>query len=507
MSGLGDLASWALRGVGGGDQNNGDGGQEQDQANIEALSPEEMRAQRLARMEALQKQQQEQAQQAAAEEEPKPMDIDEKPAASPAKDTPVKMEVDSSDKGNLKSSPPPSSSPQKEHKKKKAKESHSSPADPARKAQKKAELLLKKVLSISLVGTSTTSDSSCVVINIDDTAVTVQTIAEILATRLSLAPNAPELRTMPAQKALIPYLAQCHRRAAEEIKATKQSNNSSSSKASAKSPEFLEILEEIKRQVVSYASSCLIVPELFEMGQDAPQQLAKCFTSNVTDLASSITFGVTGPASSFYYMLCEELLSSDNEAFVRVIGEIVSHLTKQLTRMDSVLDAGDGTDGSALVLVTALTSVCVHKKAAEVVTQLSNFLLPAEGSDHAKEVVDNRPQAGADLMSRLLGLRNQSYLKRSGPALDKETVLGLCLRPGIPRLNPAFSSPRMSLNAVEQTTSSQRRQLRVHQDACNQLVMALIKAGPDARSKVRFEYNMLCSFYVTLLHIMVYVSI
>lgn len=483
MSGLGDLASWALRGVGGGGgDENGDGGEEQDQGqdtNTEALSPQEMRAQRLARMEAQQKAA---AQQQAAAE---PMDIDEKPAA---KDSPVKMDVDSDDKkkksSSLKSSSPPQSSPQKEHKKKKAKESHSSPADPARKAQKKAEFLLKKVLSISLVGTSTTSDSSCVVIDIDDTAVTVQNIAEILATRLALSANAPELRTMPAQKALIPYLAQCHRRASEEVKAMKQSSSSSKSSSSS-SPELLEILEEIKRQVVSYASSCLSVPELFELGHDAPAQLSKCFTAAVTDPATSITFGVTGSASSFYYLLCEELLSADAEAFERVIGEITNYLTKQLVRTDSVLDAGDGTDGSALVLVTALTSVCQHKKAAEIVTQLPNFLLPAEGSSEAKEVVDNSAQpTGNDIMARLLAMRNQNYLKRSGPALDKGTVLGLCLRPGIPRLNPAFSSARMTLNSVEQTTNSQRQQLRVHQESCNQLIMALIKAGPDARAKV-----------------------
>ena len=497
MSGLGDLASWALRGVGGGgggDQN-GDGGEEQEQGqetNMEALSPQEMRAQRLARMEAQQQKAAQEQAAAADSDEPKPMDIDEKPAASPKakKDSPVKMDVDGDDKkkksSSLKSSSPPQSSPQKEHKKKKAKESHSSPADPARKAQKKAEFLLKKVLSISLVGTSTTSDSSCVVIDIDDTAVTVQNIAEILATRLALSANAPELRTMPAQKALIPYLAQCHRRASEEVKAMKQQQSSSSSKSSSSSPDLLEILEEIKRQVVSYASSCLSVPELFELGRDAPTQLSKCFTAAVTDPATSITFGVTGSASSFYYLLCEELLSSDEEAFERVIGEITNYLTKQLVRTDSVLDAGDGTDGSALVLVTALTSVCQHKKAAEIVTQLPNFLLPAEGSSEAKEVVDNsaQQQTGNDIMARLLAMRNQNYLKRSGPALDKGTVLGLCLRPGIPKLNPAFSSTRMSQNAVEQTSNSQRQQLRVHQESCNQLVMALIKAGPDARSKV-----------------------
>ena len=494
MSGLGDLASWALRGVGAGNQNNEENQDESNNETIEELSPEEMRAQRLARMEALQKQQQQQQQQqeqqaataGTASEDPKPMDIDENPTAKDVqkKNTPANKESP----GKIEVEQQTASSPPAEHKKRKAKESHSSPADYAGKVQKKAELLLKKVLSISLANTSTTSDSSCVVIDIDDAAITVQTIAEILATRLALPAKAPELRTMPAQKSLIPYLAQCHRRASEEAKTMKQSKKGPS-------PDLLEILVEIKRQVVSYASSCLMVPELFEMGHDASLQLAKCFTTNVMDPASSITFGVTGSTSSFYYLLCEELLSSDSEAFERVIADVVNYLTKQLERTESVLDAGDGADGSALVVVTALTSVCVHKKAAETVTFLPSFLLPAAGTPEASETVDNRPPPGADLMSRIMAMRNHSYLRRSGPGLDKNTILGLCLRPGIPRINPAFSSPRMTINAVESTTSSQRQQLRVHQEACNQLVVALVKAGPNARSKVRLILSVVFQFF------------
>jgi len=488
---FGDLASWALRGVGGADNEGGEDQEEQgQQMSTDTLTPEEMRAQRLARMDALQKQQSQAssdsnaaaANDSSSVQEPKPMDIDDS-SKNKAATTPKKMEIDEDDKNNasnnnkknesMKTSP----APEKEHKKKKAKESHISPADPAKKTQKKAELLIKKVLSVSLAGTSTTSDSSCVVIDIDDTAITVQTVAEILATRLALSPNSPELRTMPPQKALIPYLAQCHRRAAEEIKTMKQSSK-------IKTPELLEILEEIKRQVVSYAASSLNVPELFELGHDSTMQLAKCFTSNVTDLASSITFGVAGTTSSFYYLLCDELVSSDEDAFGRVISEIVEYLTKQLSRMETVLEGGDGADGCALVMVSALTAVCVHRKAAEVVTQLDSFLLPPEGSPQAQEVVENRPQANADLMARLLGIGNRSYLRRSGPGLDRGTVLGLCLRPGIPKSNPVFGSIRMSLDSVERTTSAQRQQLRVHQEACNQLVMALIKAGSDARAKV-----------------------
>lgn len=203
MSNLSDLASWALRGVAGGAANaEGDGGDDQgDQQPMETLSPEEMRAQRLARMEAAQRQQQAQSS-ANNNDSPKPMEI-EKP--TPKQESPQKMDIDGeeSNSGRNPKSAAPVGSPPKENKSKKAKESHVS-ADPAKKAQKKAELMLKKVLSISLAGTTTTSDSSCVVIKIDDTAITVQSISEILAERLSLSANDPALRTMPAQKGLIP---------------------------------------------------------------------------------------------------------------------------------------------------------------------------------------------------------------------------------------------------------------------------------------------------------------
>ncbi|MEM1295053.1 MAG: hypothetical protein AAGH89_06785, partial [Verrucomicrobiota bacterium] len=54
--------------------------------------------------------------------------------------------------------------------------------DPARKAQRKKELLVRKVLSISL---TPTTDSSYVVVELDDADVTPNTIAEILPIRLS----------------------------------------------------------------------------------------------------------------------------------------------------------------------------------------------------------------------------------------------------------------------------------------------------------------------------------
>lgn len=517
MSGfLPDLASWALRGGAGDGNNEGNedsqdaNGNEQQQnaAPTEELTEQEVRARRLARMEALQKQQQAQQQQQQQQQltanqengatkkndaaepmeiEPEPMDVDNKTATDATKANDVVMSTPSSPQPVSEMDLKPAAktttdvsrqAPEgsKEPKKRKAKDSQSqSSGDSDKKIQKKKELMLKKILLIRLVGASTSSDSSCVEVDVDDTSITVQSIAEILAVRLSMAADAPELRTMPPQKALIPYLAQSHRRAAEELKSMKQSSK-------AKSPELLEILDAIKRQTVNYAASCIREPDLFEMGSDARLQLAKCLVSAATDLNTSITFGVMGTSSSFYYCLCEELLVTDKEILPTVVADVVAYITKSLSKFESVLD-GDGTDGTALAMVSALTSVCLHKKAAEAVLNLPNFLLPAPDSAEAKEVI--RPP-GADILRMLTG-ENRPYLRRSGPALDKETILGLVLRLGIPKNNPSFSPTsilRQSLDTVERINSQQRQQLRVHQDASSQLILALVKAGPGGPARV-----------------------
>jgi hypothetical protein len=102
-----------------------------------------------------------------------------------------------------------------------------------------------------------------------------------------------------------------------------------------------------------------------------------------------------------------------------------------------------------------------------------------------------------------------AYLKRSGPALDKETVLGLALRLGCPRDNPAVTASfgnilMQSMDSIEKTIHNQQRQLRIYQDACNQLIRCLITAGAEPRNKVchqkeisiaimrRSSYGLLC---------------
>ena len=499
MSGgfLPDLANWALRGGAGEEDSNENDETAETSENAgqteEPLTEAEMRARRLARMGAASSaapQPQQEAQQ-----QPVPMDID-------TEDDKAKKKAESTSPPRKKSLPfgkkaspsskQPTNSQDQHHQTKKAKESHSSnsnpggspAADAARKVQRKKELLLKKVLSLSLAGTCTATDTSCVVLDLDDTIITVQTIAEVLATRLSLSPDSSLLKTIPSQKPLLAYLAQCHRRASDELKSFRQSGSGGSGKKDKdKNAELEEILEEIKRQVVSYAASSLMEPDLFELAKDGSTQLAKALLNN-GDPTSSITFGVAGTSSSFYYSLCEELLTQDKPTFQKVIQQVAAYLMSHLSKCESV-DGGAG-ETSALGLVVALNALIVHKKAAHAVAEMDKFLIPEANTVAANELVRPTAPTPQNFLSMLAG-ENRPYKRRSGPAIEKDTLLGLCLRVGTPKNNPAFSPTtilRQSLDSVERATNQQRQQLRVYQDALNQLVMAFVKSGVEPRGKV-----------------------
>ena len=502
MSGfLPDLASWALRGgAAAADGADGAGDDDEDNANVEAattttqgeqLTEHEIRARRLARM---------MGEQPAAstmevdipKDEPTPMEVDEqdrKPAAIlPPVPPPVVAVVDNKPK-QPKPTQPIIEQPQA--KKKKA----LSPLDPMRKLQRKKETLLKKVLCITLAGGVVSGDHTSVTVDIQSTDVTVQTVAEILASRLAQCSSSHSTAA-----AIIPYLGATHKRASEELKLCHQQQQ-----ANKRSPELEDILEELKSQAVSYAASTLMVPDLFDGGKDGTIQLAKCLLSASTDLASSITHGVggggaaAGTSSSFYYCVCEELLSQDKIVFESVISDVVNYLTQALSKIDTVLDSGtDG--GGGLVIATALAALCSHKKAALCLTQLPTFLLPSPDSPVAKERLALAPPTlppGASPQQRQIfrlmqAMNNrggeQGYFKRSGPALEKETILGLVLRLGCPRDHPSitagFPGVMASKDSVEKAADHQRRQLTVYQTSCNNLMRSLVTAGPDARQRV-----------------------
>mmetsp|Transcript_9433 Transcript_9433/g.13555 ORF Transcript_9433/g.13555 Transcript_9433/m.13555 type:complete len:285 (+) Transcript_9433:827-1681(+) len=261
-----------------------------------------------------------------------------------------------------------------------------------------------------------------------------------------------------------------------------------------------------------------MMPDLFELGIDGTLQLARCLSASALDPTSSITFGLSGPSTSFYSCLCDELLSQDPGSFESVIADTVSHFTKSLSKCDTVLDGGGGSieggiDGGGMVIVSGLKELCSHKKAAACLTRVPSFLLPAEGSEKSKERVTPPvptlpPGASAQQqrffrMVQAMSAGRSGYLRRSGPALEKDTLLGLVLRIGLPMENPAVSSSfqnaaSRTMKDVKQGIEGMRRQLRIYQDKCNELVRALVTAGADARGQVSTQLQpLICSYRIS----------
>ena len=546
MSGLlPDLASWALRGQQpqqNGNDNNAGNEREETGNNDEQgpLTPEEMRAQRVQRMELLRQQRLEQQEQpnkndppadsanGTGNDGPKPMDVDTSETAQADGTSATKNPPQPTKEASLVAQAPAALSPSASNdvsssiKKKRRAEKEN---EPGRKLHRKKELLLRKVLCIilsSTPGAATTIDASLVTMDIGSTDISVQTIAEVLSSRVSLGPSsfATEINGKP-RKSLMAYLADCHRKAAEELKSIRSTNPAGNKLSAAQqqqqqqNAELTEFLQEIQKQVVSYGATILMEPDLFDLGNDSVAQLSDCLLASLTDLSSSITFGAGGNnASSFFFCLVEELVTQDKAVLERVVNEIVQSYKSALQKCDSVLDntavptlrggGGTGTtDNSPLTIVSALTALCMHKKVAEIVAQTSDFLLPPPESTQATETVRPRPNnndtppggTGAGGANRLLqqfmanlAQQQPSYKKRSGPALEKSTLLGLCLRVGIPTKSNAAFSPasimRQSFSALESATSQQRQQLRLYQESFNQFLHTLIKAGAKTRQTV-----------------------
>ena len=189
-----------------------------------------------------------------------------------------------------------------------------------KKQQMKVESLVKKVLGV--VSTSSLcNDRSVVVIEIDAMDITCESIAEILAARLSISPDSKSYKTIPGQKeGVIAYLGHCYKLACEEYKTLQSSNMDANLKKTVE-----ELLQEITVQVVSYAASSLFEPDLFELGQDGSTQLAKCLQSS-NDLSTSITYGVSGASSSFYHKLCSEMMTQDYTTFTLVINNTIDSI-------------------------------------------------------------------------------------------------------------------------------------------------------------------------------------
>lgn len=520
---LSGLANWALSGGAGGnrnnqdddDKNNNNDNNNSSQQSDAALSEEEVRARRMARIEAMQKRQEEASAAAAAaasaaatankQDGPQPMDVDDGGAAaapstsvSPGVAVPMETEVSSPSTASTQ----PSS--------KKAKPSQ---VDPSSKIQRKKELLIKKTMQIT-VGSSQ-SDSTCVPIQVDDpTTIGIPTIAELFANRLALPSNAKELKSVPAQKPLIQYLATCYRKAAEEAKTIRQiaqkKKQQKQDPTDDSTSELECMLEEIQNQAVNYAGSSLLVPELFEQSSGSADQLYQAVLQSSSGTAgdANLFFAVAGKDSSFYHMLCSELETQGNDSFVKIVLGLVSRIAKDLKACETVDDGVGPT--SALGLVTALTSVCSVKAVAiAVATKLDlynaankgdgcRFLPPPAGTPAAGEIVPAPPlppgRPDEDPMNRIIRMQQHQrtkkpYKKRSGVFVERDTLLGLVLRVSTPRedMTGPFKPSnvfRMSPSSVEGHANQQRNQLKVYQNACQQLITNLLKGGPVAREPI-----------------------
>ena len=562
MSFLPNLAGWALSGGAGsgGDDNNDNNNDEQGDGNDGPIqeTEEEIRAKRLARLEArfgtkTKASDSETASNANAESDntnisknnannqmddaeglkadlPTPMDIETSvkdvnsnaDADVPMNDSAVGKTKSKSDEGPLA-------------KKIKGKESETgtgntqSPTkpDPMRKIQRKKEILLKKTLKIKVTGglmnmNDSGSGYDLAEIDIGSPSITVESVSEILASRLAMSKNS--LQNSPsASKGLFAYLGACHKRVSEELKnipAPKGTGSGTGTGTGTGTDDTLneslrDILGEMKRQVVSYAATSLMAPDLFESAKDGPFQLAACLTSATLDPASSITIGMAGKKTSFWTALCDELCEQDESVFESVIMEIVDILKKELAKSETILEESGS---SGLVQVAALTALCSYKKAAIVLAETPQFLLPSAGSAAAKErktapVPPPPPGANAQELAiyRMMTAVTQgrgSYLKRSGPALEKETLLGLVLRLGTPMESRAVISQfqniaRSGRADVQKRTDNLRRQLQVYQETAHTFIRSLITAGPATRNKV----NLLSMWYFIYIIIVLYCNV
>lgn len=557
MSGfLPDIASWALGGGANNSNNNTTNAEgttatsnNNNDDNINNLppvpmTPQELRDQRLARMALLQNQQQS----TTAEnnnnnsEDPVPMDIvPSSPSSDPASASRQQQQQQSSKTNNIHRSNTNNMPPNKTSNQKvkgpspptiltsaaaAAASSDTTNATTTTKRstatttllQRKQESLLAKCLQVQLVGgtlhnNNSSALESTTVLDTGSVEISVTTIAEILALRLSLEPNTNKILA-------VAYLGAAYNRTTDELRTLTNSNISNSTNASkrvssnstsATHEALTELLMEIQKQTVSYAATCLLEPDVFpSMSIDVEIQWATALlkaTSGSTAPEHNLTMGGT---QSFYYLVMEELcqqqqqsngVGAEEECSRQTVRRMVQYYMKTLLfQSESVLDsisvdglstastaaanAGVGVIGPTVV-VTALTAMAMHKSAALAMAELDSFLLPPAGTPEAVAQIRPPPASISNpLLQHFLGDTSQhrAYTARSGPGLEKSTLLGMVLRVGAPRTteNPAFprhSILRQSLVSVESATRTQRQQLTSHQQACFQLVMALLKGG------------------------------
>jgi Ubiquitin elongating factor core len=541
MSGfLPDIANWALRGGAGrvpqrrdnSDDEDDDHDEEEEDENEEddeegnmatddsnalptiPITPEELRAQRLARLQSSLS-----SNSAATPTDPAPMDIyfPAKPKATSKKAMDVSTATSSANTKKLVSSNErvqkvAATVPDKTQSVKKAKSNEEiTPAELSKKLQRKKELLLSKCLLVQLVGgtTMTNSESSgLTLLDTGSTEISVATIAEILASRLSMEPATTAASSPPSSSSsslqnsqsatpllVIAYLGAAYNRTTEELRTLHSSKKSLGDGSHAA---LVELLQEIQKQSVSYAATCLVEPSVFAaMAKHVHVQLGHALLVAASTGAAETNITMGG-VNSFYYQVMEELVQQNSlDCIQRTVKAMVTLYTTLLGQADSVAGSisvanSDLGTISPTMVVSALTSICLHKSAASAIAELDAFLLPAAGTSEAVAMVRPPIPTGLNPLQQLLSNvdAHRPYAARSGPGLEKSTLLGLMLRVGAPKSgnNPPFA-PHAVMRQPQATSEaimrSQRQQLTLHQEACFQFTKAFLKSGgPSARIKL-----------------------
>ena len=288
--------------------------------------------------------------------------------------------------------------------------------------QRKKEQLLYKCFNIQLVGgvtttTSTiTSSSSDNVVRVDigTTDISVTTIAEILAVRLSMDPTQQQQQqpsSSQSQQLVISYLGSAYNRTMEELRNLPSTTTASTlATAAASSTELYELLQEMKHQIVSYTTTCIVEPDVFpNMSEHIAIQIGQSLLSSIALLPTTsssnnnindcnVTLG--GANHSFYTKIMEELQQQDIQIFTACVHSIAEYFCTLLVQTDSILNTitippppartNSGTSGSSPTIsttctptniVTALSTMCLlHKGVAAALTEYPYFLLPPVSS-------------------------------------------------------------------------------------------------------------------------------
>jgi len=363
------------------------------------------------------------------------------------------------------------------------------------KKRKKKELILQKLLSVTVTSPHSTSSATSssttttIVVEDEDPAkgedLTVQTISELLAARLSLPlEELPSHYRQHQQHQLVTYLGQCYAKSYRELRDWSNSS-SSSSKDKQDEEDLLEFIQEIQRQVISYAASALLVPDLFEsQARDGHVQLALALilastTTTATAAASSSSGALSLEDSilygkpNFYQALCTELQQqSSTEEYKGLMLRVLSQFISWISPCDTILSNPSNSSSSCppnitspSMILSGLVAFASNKKNATLLCHSETFLLPPPHTKEASTTISpNGTASNSTLPSAMMNMMDttndnnnnnpmtqqqrffrrmmqmaavnsgggrygmRGYAKRSGPALERHTVLGILLR-------------------------------------------------------------------------------